>query len=236
MVCLTTNAQLPGQEGTSLLYRQELVGMGTIQTNGWGFGLRYGRQKSNELKTLFNVDFATVKHDKETRVVNAFADDAKGYIFGKVNSFNLLRFQYGQRKVLFKKLRENGTELGFIWNAGPTIGFLKPIYLEICRQIGSGACIPTTERYDPEIHDVFDIRGKAPGTRGLGETKIRPGLGAKFALYFEWSADKERIKALEIGSTFDIFPNKIEILAGENNQSYWYQSLYISFVFGKRMF
>lgn len=231
------SAQLPGKSDKSFLYRQEWVGMGTLQTNGWGFGIRYGKQKSAEVKRLFNLDFATVKHDKETRVINILADEAKGYVFGKVNSFVVLRPQYGQRHVLFKKKRESGVELGYIWNAGPTLGLLKPIYLDICRQnSGPGGCIPTVERYDPELHDIYDIYGKAPGTKGLGETKLKPGLGGKLALYFEWSTLEDGIKALEIGSTIDVFPQRIEIMAGENNNSFLYQSFYISFVFGKKLF
>jgi hypothetical protein len=228
-------AQLPAKSEAGLLYRQEVAGVATLQSNGWGFGMRYGKQKTAKVKHLFTFDLGTMKHPKETKIINSFATDARGYIYGKMNSFTVLRPHYGQRHILFKKLRESGVELGYTWSAGPSIGLLKPIYIEVCRQIGSGGCIPSTEKYDPERHSQAEITGRAAGTKGLGEIKFKPGLSARMGFYFEFSPYDDGLKALEIGTTVDVFPQEIQIMAGDNN-SFWFQSLYISFIFGKKMF
>ncbi len=232
---MDVQAQLPGKSETGFLYRQEAAGIATLQTKGWGFGFRYGRQRSAKVKTLYSLDFATMKHDKETRVINNITEDSKGFIYGKMNSFNVIRPQYGQRRILFNKLRDRGVELGYVWSIGPSIGLLKPIYLNVCKATGQGGCIPSEEKYDPEQHSLNEIYGRAPGSKGLNEIKIKPGLSGRFGFYFEFSPFEEGIKALEIGSTLDIFTEDIQIMAGDNN-NFWFQSFYISFIFGKKLF
>ena len=238
LMSMPSISQIVARNETTLLYRQEVVGTATIHTNGWGFGIRYGKQLTVDKKLLFSFDIASMKHPKETRVINPSQEDARGYIYGKTNSLTLLRPHIGQRRSLFPKLRDRGVELGYVWTAGPTLGLVKPIYLEICiapTSPGNQGCIPSTEKYNPLIHTPDEIKGKAPGTKGIGEIKIQPGLSAKFGFYFEYSPLEEGFRAVEVGVSVDAFNKRIPILAIDNNK-FIYQSFYVSFVFGKKMF
>ena len=238
LLSLPVQGQIAAKNETTFLYRQEMMGTLTIHTNGWGFGFRYGKQQTVNKKLLFSFDLSTMKHPKETRVVNPSRNDTRGYIYGKTNSLTLLRPHIGQRRILFPKLRERGVELGYVWTFGPTLGLVKPIYLEICTPVvggGNQTCNPSTEKYDPLIHTADHITGKAPGTKGISEIRIQPGLSARFGVYFEYSPIEDGFRALEVGVGIDAFHKRVPILALNPNK-YIYQTLYISFVFGKKLF
>ncbi len=232
--------QAGGSSGDSkVIYRKELSGGLIFHSDGWGINFRHSLHKTGSRRRVLSVDLVNMKHAKEFKSFNPYYEDSKGYIYGKLNSFIILRPGYGQRKIVFDKMRSRGVEVGYFWSVGPSIGITKPVYLEI-----GYPSIPydyiATERYDANEHYIDNIFGKAPGINGLSELKFHPGGFAKFGMHFEYSNEKDGIKALETGFVFDIYPDKIPIMAEIDEEQFenkqYYFTFYVNILFGKKFF
>lgn len=225
-------AQTPDPGPVKLHYPKEVVGGIIVHSNGYGITCRYGVHKTGFSRHIFGGDFVIMKHDKEVKSYNPWYEDSKGYIYGKENSFFILRGFYGQRYSFTDKIRERGVDVGVIWGIGPALGFTKPIYLEIGHPSVPYEYI-TVERYNSQEHYVDNIFGKAPGTKGLDELGFHPGVHVKAGLLFEYSPENEGIKALEIGVTLDAFAKKVPIMALTENKQF-FVSFYLNLLFGKK--
>ncbi len=227
--------QLPDQSDARLLYKQECVGGLTIHTAGWGFNFRYGRQITNLKKLSFGFDIVNIKHPKEKKVFNPAFDDGKGFYYGKLNSLIAARPTIGIRQIWFPKKRPQGVEVGYNFNIGPSLGLVKPTYLEIIYPLSDGSATLSEERFDPQKHTVDNIYGRARFSKGLNETKIYPGVFSKFGLHFEYSNDEEAMQALEIGMMVDYYPKKIPLMAIADNYNL-FLNFYVAIIFGKKYF
>ena len=87
------------------------------------------------------------------------------------------------------------------------------------------------EKIDVNTHQPYDIYSKASFTKGLGETRILPGLYLKGGFNFEYSKEDKVIHAIEIGAQINGFPKKIPIMATTDNKSIYF-SLFVSYRFG----
>lgn len=237
MATTSALAQQPEQEEVGFVYKSEAVGGLIIHTNGWGLSFRYGRQKTYLNKTSYGLDLVNMRHPKEVKVFNPGYDDGKGYYYGKLNSVMVLRPSFGFRKVLFQKKRDQGVEVGFNAAIGPSLAFLKPVYLRIIIPSSDPYQEPdiVEEKYDPNIHHIDNIYGRASGMKGLNETKIVPGGFVKFGLHFEYSPEEDGIKALEVGVIGDVYPKEIQIMANNQN-NYYFLTLYVNLIFGRKYF
>ena len=178
-----------------VLYAKQRYGGVLINTHGFGLNFTLANYKGAYNLHTWNWDFVAIKHEKELKYPGQ-DPTAKGYFYGKQNSFYAIRFGWGTKKTIAEKLRKNGVQLGYSWQIGPELGLLKPIYLEIVHTdpgLGSAGRYTLIERYDPDIHFAENIYGRASGFRGLSEMKAVPGVFAKFAWQFEYSnADEVR--------------------------------------------
>ncbi len=201
-----------------VLYRTQKFGEFGLHTSGLQLSYNFGKYKDATHIRTYGIEFLNMKHEKERKGYNeTFGSqfkDSKGYYFGKVNSFLILRPSIGKKKIFTKKLRKKGVAFGQSWQAGPSLGFLKPIYLEI---IDLEANYFPVERYDPNKHSIYDIFGRASVLKGLNELKFEPGIFYKYALNFEYSSSKDYLEGIETGFAVDLYLNKIYIMAEEIN-------------------
>ena len=220
--------------GDMVLYRNEMHGGPLIHTNGWGIFFRKGVHATGTKKRFLEFEYVSMKHEKEIRSVNPYYENAKGYIYGKQNAFSVFRPGIGFQKTLHGQDQRKGVEVRYHYFVGPSMGFLKPIYLEIIR--GGNSNIPVvTEKYDPDTHHIDNIYGKAPFAKGMDELKIQPGLYGKFGLSFEYSPFDNYVRAIETGFTIDAYSKRIPIMALTNNNQLFF-NFYISYVYGKKEF
>ena len=105
MFFLSSYSQIPHEDKMMARITKEIWVGGTIHTSG--FALDYGKSKfmTFKKKSLFTVSLITNKHDKEYKIFGSFDENAKKFVFGKVNSLFALRLGFGRRKVLYNKLR-----------------------------------------------------------------------------------------------------------------------------------
>ena len=169
---------------------------------------------------------------------------SRAFIFGKQNQFYVIRAGLGNRKYVSEKAKQRGVAVGYTYEIGPTLGLLKPYYLELVRtNENSPQPLVREERYTPENADLFlDINrifGAAPWSRGLDELQLRPGVHAKLATHFGFGAFDEFAKAIEAGVMVDFFLKEVPIMIESPNNpgvenSPLFLNLYLTLQFGKR--
>lgn len=222
--------------GDQVLYRNEIQGGVQIHSAGLGAFARKGKHVTGRRMRFFELEITNIKHPKSYRGVNPFEERARQYVYGKQNSFALIRPGIGFNNVIHGKDRRRGVEVRYHYFAGPSIGFTKPVYLEIIVS-EAGQRIHVTEKYDPQRHHLDNIYGKAPFTKGLNELTVHPGVYGKFGLSFEYSGYDDYVKAIETGFFIDAYPKEIILMAEGLAQNHRvFLNFYISFVFGKREF
>lgn len=213
-----------------LLTRDFLVGV-NLNTSGWGFVFDYGKQKNFKYKNNYGFVITNIRDQKEYKLVGT--SGTKGYYYGKINSLLAFRPTYGGSLQLFKSSRENGIEIQYKWRLGPSIGLVKPVYLEIDKA-QNGTFLHFPERYDPSIHYPGTIYSRASWFKGLGESNVQLGVFFKTGLDFNFSPIKTGITGGEIGVMVDYYPaERIEIMYEELDLSL-FTSFYLQFNLGKK--
>lgn len=115
-------SQVPVNEKLMVRISKEIWLGATVHSSG--FALNYGMSKFKTFKkkSLINVDLVSINHDKEYKIFGSFDENAKKFIFGKFNSLYTVRFGFGNRKILYEKLRENGLQISMNYTVGPSVG------------------------------------------------------------------------------------------------------------------
>ena len=206
-----------------------------MHSNGLGAYFNWGVYRGAKKVYTLGIDALYMKHEKEVKSFNPVYEDSRSYVYGKLNNFYVLRPSVGIKKIVTEKLRRSGVQVGYSLQFGPSLGITKPVYLEI-----GYPSIPyeyvSVEKYDPEQHFFDDIYGRASGLNGLNELKLFPGAFAKFALNFEYSNEKDRLKGLEAGVALDAYPQRIPIMAEtvENNNRQYFLTFFLNFFIGSK--
>ncbi len=233
---LTCSSALKSQqtvyEGSTIIYERSLQGGVHLHPKGWGLNFSLGDIQTVDRTRYFGVEILGMKHSKELKLP-AFNESAKGYSYGKLNAFYIIRPSYSVKRVLTDKFRKNGVEVSLLTGIGPSVGFTKPIYLEIDDNPQQDAVNLVSERYDPERHNSNNIYGKSSAYQGFSELKIRPGVFIKSSLYFEISPYKTQLKGLEVGGILDAYTEKIPLMAFEENNQFFF-SFFINLFIGKK--
>jgi hypothetical protein len=191
-------------------------------TNGGlisGLNLRYTYALGDKKYRLFALEFTNVKHEKEER----FSSNNTGsFIPGKISYLIAFRPSYGFQKNLFGKYAENGVKLNFTQAFGPTIGIVKPYFVEY-----DGLFVP----FDPSKHVINSITGDAGIMYGMSQAKFNLGAHSRTSLNFEYGpADYLRI-GIEPGITLEAYTkkNNLMILSEERR---FYTAFFLHFYYG----
>lgn len=244
LVCFSTGAfsqelkddlsRLQSGEDLNVLYRNE-SSFGIYGHTAGGFGLAYrrGQHVTGKRKRMLEVEAQNFKHPKEVKSVNSYFENSKGFNYGKLNSFFILRPGVGYQNILYQKSDKKSVEIRYSYFVGASLAFGKPVYLEIIRDPQDE--VVSTERYDPEIHTIDIIYGKAPFFKGVDKTKVFPGGYAKLALSFEYADRYNSIKAVETGLIADVYAIGLPMMAYNKKQQV-FASLYLKILWGKKWF
>lgn len=203
-----------------------------IQLNTDGIGVSYRAAKRLDFrnKNLIEIDFGTLRNQKEYKQSNASASGGS-YVYGKMNSTFYLRAGFGHQHEMFKKADLGGIAIRYFYSAGPVLAIYKPIYYKVIYYINQNTVEIKDEKFDASMAIPQDIYSKSAFTKGLDETKVMPGVFGKGGFNFEYSKEDKFIHAIEVGAQINAFPTKIPIMAGNNNKSVLF-SLFVSYRFG----
>src|SRR5699024_9795274 len=116
------------------------------------------------------------------------------------NNVYTLQLGYGRQQLLLPALLDGNLSVGVRYAAGPAVALSKPYYLDLIYldfQPKASAHIQT-EKYNPENVEKFlnpgYIHGAARWSKGLGETKITPGIFGELAFVLEPDKPKAFVK------------------------------------------
>jgi len=220
-------------------YETETIFGLNLNTNGGligGIMFRHTRALNKRGKYVnFGFEGVNVKHPNEVRYPNSYTGNV--FVLGKMNYLIALRPHVGYEWKLFSKGIEDGVQVDFLLNAGPTIGLVKPYYI----QYDNGKTIETVP-YNPVLHDPATkgagIVGAGGFLYGFDNLKIAPGLHLKSGLSFEFGTWGSGVSGIEAGAMFEIFPYKIDILEiSSSTPTYnrnFFTSMYVNMYFGGR--
>lgn len=229
--------RLQNGEDLNLLYKNEAsFGIYAHTNKGIGLSYRRGVHVTGKRKRMFEIEAQNFKHPKEVKSVNSYFENSKGFVYGKLNSFFIIRPGGGIQNVLYQKVSKKSVEIRYSYFLGATINFAKPVYLEIIRPTSTPFEYSiSTERYDPEVHFPDNIYGKSSFFKGIEKMSIYPGGYAKFALSFEYADRYNGIKAIETGVTMDVYPRVLPMMAYNKKQQV-FASLYLKMIWGRKWF
>ena len=229
--------RLENGEDLKVMYRNESsFGLYVHTAGGIGLAYRRGYHVNGYRKRMLELEVQNFKHAKEIKSVNSNYQNSKGFIYGKLNSFLIIRPGIGYQNLLFEKTEKKNVEIRFSYFVGATLAFAKPVYLEIIRPTADPSVnVVSTERYDPDVDFPTNIYGKAAFFKGIDNTRLYPGGYAKAALSFEYGKRYNIIKAIETGAILDVYAVPLPMMAFSKKQQV-YVSLYLKMVWGKKWF
>ena len=229
--CLTdSSAQKQDKHDHTVGYHNIFYSGIQINTNGFGGSARRGFHKTARKKKLYEVGFTTLKHSREVKMLSS--DGVDGFVFAKKNSVFNLRMGKGQHNVIAFKPFGEGIELKTIYAFGINATFLKPIYYYMA--YGDNQTVQL-EKFDEDQHNVYNVVKSGSYFKGFKEIVLQPGIFGKFALNFEYAAERSSIRSLEVGAIIDGYYKGLEILAFADNYPI-IVSLYLSFQYGKKWY
>lgn len=227
---LQLNAQKPELKDHTVGYHHHFSSNLQINTRGWGGGVRRSYHQTVRKKWFYEVDLVSLKHPREVKLLPL--NGADGFVFAKLNKVYVNRLGWGQHNILaFKPLGE-GVEIKTIYSIGLSTAFLKPVYYNMAYANNQNISV---ERFDEDVHDLFNIVSQSSFFKGFGEMKVQPGIYGKFALNFEYAYDRTSIRAIEVGAVVDAYYKNLPILAFTENYPL-FVSFYAAMQFGRKWY
>jgi hypothetical protein len=216
------------------LLRKEFSAGINIHSSGWGIDFRRGRNLTVSKKRMLDIEFVGMHHPKEIKSVNPYYENSKAFVFGKLNSMMVLRTGYGLQRVIASKAEWGGVEIRLNTTGGFSLGLLKPVYLNIIREdYPNPRYIISVEKYDPDVHTIDLIYGRANFFRGFSEIKPYPGIFAKAGLSFEHGRYNDDVKIIEAGITLDAYSKTLPVMAMTKNNRL-FLNFYINILYGRK--
>ena len=227
-----------------VLYEKERSFDFRPHTNGLALGVHFGNIKTYYKTNYYQFDMGFIRHPKEYRQTvsfnsgSPFTRSTGSFTYGKQNDLLVIRGGVGKKYYYSDKAKRKGVAVGIDYELGPSIGILKPYYLELSRLQDNGfSDYVSTERYTEENKDIFldetKIIGPASFFKGFGHTSFIPGLHGRIGAHFSLGAFDQYIKAFEIGVMVDGFFKEVPVMIIEENTPVFING-YLSFQIGKR--
>ncbi|PSK93307.1 hypothetical protein [Taibaiella chishuiensis] len=225
-------------------YRHALALGLRLNTNGWSGGLSYLRNESPGKKVIWQLYFSGLQHEKEVKqqrratTYNYLAKNTS-YSLGKIYNAYTLQLAYGREQMLFPALIDGNLSLSLRYAAGPALALLKPYYLNLLyvTYTPEEHAYVQSERFTGANASQFlnpaYVLGSDKWSKGLGETRLIPGLFAELAIALEPGRPESFVKTITIGGNAAFYTSKIEIMA--ERKAYPYQAcFFVGLAFGKR--
>jgi hypothetical protein len=202
-----------------IVYKQEWSIDLRLHENGAAVAYNSGKIKSYDRINYYQVEMGFTKDPREktqSRISNIGGSGT--FTYGKINSFFNLRAGVGVKKYLSEKEKRRGVAVGYTYEVGPSIAFMKPYYLDIIEiEIVDNQMRPVLNsvKYDGENDAQFltvnAISGRSSFFKGFDEMSVRAGLQGKIGAHIAMGAFDKYVKAFETGFMFDVYPTKIPI-------------------------
>lgn len=226
------NAMIKQEEEGALIYNKQNIFGIELRTNGYGIYYEIAKAKTRRKANTYIAEFTEIKDPKEEKNTTDIFSFGNPYIYGKVNNFYQLKLGIGQQYLFGQKGNKNGVAVAGIYQAGLTLGMLRPYYI----QVNDGNS--TREiKYSPQDSALFLDQSVIQGGAGLGkgwnEITFKPGIFAKAAIRFDLAHYNETATIIEVGISIEAYPEKIPILLLDKQHQFFFQG-HAAFSFGRR--
>jgi hypothetical protein len=212
---------------------QELGIASNIQASNRGFGLLVNlrKEKPSGNYSLYELGYIGVKDAKEVRISNVNLVNPSmtpgAFTFGKVNYLQIIRVGLGEEFVLAKRPDKNAVGVVWTYSGGLNIGLQAPVYIDY-NTPGANDFGFQTFRYDPAVHERQNIIQSRSALKGMGKSKILPGIYLKQGMIFEFGNYTYSPNRFETGFVLDAFLEKPVIIYDKKHPNI-FLSFYVSF-------
>ncbi|MEO6251752.1 MAG: hypothetical protein ABIO79_00485 [Ferruginibacter sp.] len=224
------NAQIRAEEEGVIAYRKHYAFGIKLISDGYGISFEKGYSKSVKNATLYQLEIAERKHQKEEKQSNPSAPTSP-IIYGKVNFFYPVKLGVQKQFLLGNKSNKNGVSITANIGGGISLGFLRAYEVEVDKN-GERTFIT----FDSEDSLLFK-NGPYYGGPGLGKgwdhLKMTPGLYIKPGLRFDYGRYNDLLAAIEVGLAAEFYSKKIPQMF-DNKERQLFFSAYFTILFGKR--
>jgi len=218
-----------------------------LKANTAGLSLAYykGNLKTYYATSFKKIEIGYIRHPKEYRQsVNRGGSGlsviipGSSYVYGKQHSLLYVKASIGRKRYLSEKTRRKGIAVGYSYEVGPTLGILKPYYLQVSveNDLGTSADIVSI-RYREDNEDIFldrtAIRAHSGFFEGIDEPSFVLGVHARGSIHLAPGAYNKFVKAMDIGVQIDAFSKRVPIMVIDQNK-YVFINLFVSVHLGKR--
>lgn len=223
---------LYAQDDRSILFRKEVLWMPSISTNGYGIGFVSAKRRTLNSYLYWKISLNEIKHRKEIKGVNPKYPNQNQFIYGKVNHVYPLGFRAGFQKKLV--IKENSRAIGvrYFYGIGVEMAILKPAFYQIELIYSQDSSVVITDQFDPEFHNVNNIKKRASWFKGADMLKIVPGVSLEAGMIVDFSRRSGRIHGVGLSANLQAFILPVEVLAGEPNRRLYF-GFSLSYVWGK---
>lgn len=176
------------------------------------------------------AELVNVRHPSE----RAYSlNNGNRLILGKQSYLFALRGQWGREFTLFRRADVQGVQLNGVLAGGPTLGVLKPYYVQVV--IGQRSRQILEVPYEPTLlqnRDVF-IVGAGSLFRGFDRIRVEPGLNAKAAVSIELDAFRQASFGLETGFLLEGYRREVVLIPGTENRQF-FTSGFLTLYYGNK--
>jgi len=223
------NAMIKQEEEGVLSYRKQSAFGLQLRTDGYGLFYELGRAKTPRYTNLYLLEITEIKDPKEDKQSGTGGFLGNPLIYGKINNFYQGKLGFGQQYIFGQKGNKNGIAVMGIYQAGLSLGFLKPYYVSV-NDNGTERDI----KYEDDNALFLEQAMYSSGfSKGWNELKLEPGVFVKGALRFDFGRYNEQIQAIQIGLSVEGYNKKIPILALKEGERLFFQG-HLAFLFGRR--
>ena len=191
-----------------------------------GFNAKYMSKVNKQWMRGYAFEVANIRNPKEIRIPTPSSGT---FILGKSNSLFSLRPQFLMERIVFAKHPDQGVKVSLLSGVGPSLGIVKPYFVEY---INANDNI-VKGQYTEDV-DLNSIIGNAGWFRGFGSARFVPGGNLKLSLVFDYSTLKNVISSIETGLMYEQFSSKIQqnpFIEGEST----FIMAFVSLNFGKKL-
>ncbi len=226
------------EEGAIVFDKQDIFGI-KLNSDGYGMFFEHGSFNTMKKNKLWWIELGERKDPKEKKgtITDQFGVAlGNSFIYGKVNNFYYLKVGFGNQFPIGGKANKNGIAVSGIYGVGATMAMMKPYYLQVWNDsIGQEIQIRHNQSayYDSLFLDPRSIIGSSSFGSGFDKISFTPGAFLRTAIRFDWEHFNTGITAVEIGLNTEIYTQKVQIMAN-NPKNHFYFNAYVAIVLGGR--
>ena len=216
-----------------LVYNHQNTFKVALHSQGIGLGFKIGRIKSIHLTRNWVGEVVSLRSLKEIKTVTISQFNSRPYVYGKLNYAYVLRFGYGEDRLIYGKPYWGGIETRWTYSFGASLALLKPYYYYVLAYQPSTAGGYVESIEEQTFEPGLNILGRSAFTKGLDETKFSPGVHASAGLSFDIGKSRTRAQSIDVEVKAECFPLGISIMESEQHRRF-FLTFMLSYNWGSR--